>query len=90
MKIELFRGGKLYMTIEATGDMASDDLVILPKSITEGSCLSKQSFEELFYRCVKESHTYREAYEKAEEIHEHYFGRRRYTGDSFLNLKNRK
>jgi hypothetical protein len=86
MKFELYRDGALYMTIETTGgDM---DLTLLPKSVVRGSALSPKSFEELFYKCTRESTNYVGAYEKAEQLHEEYFGCRRYSSyDSFRNTK---
>lgn len=84
MKYELLRDGILYMTIETIG--GDLDLAILPKSVIKDSALSPKSFEELFYKCTRESSTYVEAYEKAEKIHEEYFTKRRYSSyDSFRN-----
>lgn len=79
MKLELFRDGQLYLTIEAIGPGMGDDFEIIPKRLVKDSSLSAQSFKELFYSCMKESKTYVEAYEKAEEIHEKYFDKRRYS-----------
>lgn len=84
MKLELFRDGKLYMTIEAVGN--GNDFEVIPKRFIKDSSLSADSFQELFYDCMKETKTHVEAYEKAEEIHEHYFSKRRYS--SYHSFKN--
>ncbi|HZI23804.1 MAG TPA: hypothetical protein VFD46_01940 [Chryseolinea sp.] len=89
MKFELFRDGKLYMTIETIG--GETDLTILPKSVIKNSALSPQSFEDLFFKCMNEAETNVEAYEKAEQIHEQFFDTRRYSSyDSFRTQKNKK
>lgn len=89
MKFELYRDGNLYMTIETTG--GDIDLAILPKSVIKNSALSPKSFEELFYKCARETATYTEAYEKAEQTHEEYFGCRRYSSyDSFRFQKDKR
>lgn len=89
MKVEIFRDGKLYMTIDQTD--GSDDLVVLPKSLSKGSRSSSESFKELFFKCMKDSSNGFEAYEKAETIHEMYFENRRYSSyESFTEVKNRK
>jgi hypothetical protein len=89
MKFELFRDGSLWMTIETMG--GDVDLAILPKSVIKGSSLSSESFEELFFKCMKETHSNVQAYEKAEEIHEEYFSTRRYSSyDSFRTQKNKR
>lgn len=91
MKIELFREGELYLTIDYVGLGSSDDLVVLPKSLVKDSFMSKQGFEELFYECLKNTKKNIDAYEKAEEIHEQYFEKRRYSSyESFSEVKNRK
>lgn len=79
MKLELFQDGKLVVSIEPVGNIASGDFTILPKSILNGAKLSSDSFEELFFEKVKSTNTYMEAYNQAEEIHEEYFGRRRWS-----------
>jgi hypothetical protein len=79
MRLELFQDGKLIVSIEPVGDVVTGDFTILPKSILTGGSLSAKTFSDLFYKCIKETSTYLEAYEKAEEIHEQYFDRRRYS-----------
>lgn len=89
MKIELFRDGHLYMTIDYVG--TTGELVVLPKSLVKDSSMSHESFENLFHECARESKTYTEAYEKAESIHEQYFEKRRYASfESFSTVKNRR
>lgn len=91
MKLELYQDGRLVVSIEPVGDVVSGDFTILPKSILIGGSLSTETFSELFFKCVKESETYLEAYEKAEEIHEQYFNRRRYSCyESFSRAKKLK
>jgi hypothetical protein len=91
MKLELFQDGKLVVSIEPVGDVVSGDFTILPKSILTGGSLSSKTFEELFFKCIKETSTYIEAYEKAEGIHEQYFERRRYSCyESFSRAKKLK
>jgi hypothetical protein len=79
MKLELYQDGKLVVSIEPVGNVASGDFTILPKSILHGVKLSAESFEELFFKQVKQTKTYLEAYENTEKIHEEYFGRRRFS-----------
>lgn len=89
MKVEIFRDGKLYMTIDQTD--GSDYIVVLPKSLARGMRSSSESFKELFFKCMGESSNGAEAYEKAEMIHEKYFDSRRYSSyESFTEVKNRK
>jgi len=53
--------------------------------------LTFTGFNKRFEQLTKKSKTYHEAYEKAEEEHEHNFGERRYSGyQSFRHLRNRK
>jgi hypothetical protein len=54
------------MTIEASGQDV--DFTILPKRLVKDAVLSKENFEELFYKFVGECSTYKDAYEKAEEV----------------------
>lgn len=85
MKLEIFKDGKLYMTIEAVGG-ETEDFVAIPKKLVRHSMLSPQSFEDLFMKYVKTSPTYVEAYEKAEEVHEQYFDCRRYANYNSFRL----
>lgn len=83
MKLEIFKDGKLFMTVHSP-DAEPEDFIALPKRFVRHSILSPQSFEDLFFQCNKTAKSYVEAYEKAEEIHEKYFERRRYANyDSF-------
>lgn len=77
------------MSIESTdGDV---DFAILPKSLVKNSVLSQKNFEDLYFKYMRDSKTNVEAYEKAEQVHEQYFDRRRYSSfDSFRTQKNKK
>jgi len=89
MKLELYRDGELYMSIESTsGDV---DFTILPKSIVLNSSLSPKSFDDLFLKCTKDMGTYVEAYNKAEQIHQDFFGVKKYSDyDSFRISKSNR
>lgn len=79
MKLELFQDGKLVVSIEPVGNIASGDFTILPKSILTGVKLSPESFEDLFIKQINNTNSRMEAYHKAEEIHQEYFGVRRWS-----------
>jgi len=89
MKLELFKDGQLYMTIEAVGDIG-DDFEIIPKRLMKDSSLSDKTFKELYYKFAKDASSYPEAYEQAEQVHEKYFEKRRYSGyESFRQILHR-
>lgn len=91
MKLELYRDGQLYMTIEHIGQEGENEFEVIPKRLVKDSQLSAKTFEELYFKFVPDSKSYPEAYEKAEGIHEKYFEKRRYSSyDSFRKMKDRK
>jgi len=52
---------------------------------------STEGFVQIYYRHLANSKTAREAYEKTEEEHRHFFKKNRYASwDSFRVVKNRK
>jgi hypothetical protein len=60
-------------------DGATCDIVTLPKSLIKNCTMDAEAFDDLVMNFRKENVTFTEAYHKAEEVHEHYFGRPRYT-----------
>lgn len=80
MRLELFQDGRLIVSIEPVGNMVSGDFTVLPKSLATNCKLNPESFDDLFFECLKEKRTHEEAYNQAEEIHEQFFGARKYTG----------
>ena len=89
MRLELFRDGELYMSIESTdGEL---DFAILPKQVAKNSSLSSRSFEELYFDCFKHTESKTQAYQMAEKIHSEYFGSAKYSDyDSFRKVKSHR
>ncbi len=77
--IELFDNGKLKWTMEPVGDVSQSDFVILPKTLVKGICMSADAFDRIFWSNVPNCETNRDAYEKAEQLHQKYFDRRKYS-----------
>jgi len=90
--IQIYENGKLKWTIEAIGaGISPNDITIIPTSIAKGCTLSAASFDEVFMEKLRESKTHIEAYEKAEQLHESYFGKRKYSDhDSFKVSKSNR
>jgi hypothetical protein len=85
MKLEIYQDGILKLTLEG---VAAEDVVYIPKNISSECCMRSGAFEDLFFKCLKDSHTNLEAYEKAEGIHEQYLGKRKYSDYmSFANVR---
>lgn len=79
------------VSVEPVGNVVSGDFTFLPKRIAKGCTLSAESFDDLFFECLKEQRTHEKAYHKAEEIHEHYFGTSKYSSyDSFASSKSQR
>jgi len=66
-------------TIEPIGNINKCDLVVLPRSIAVGCSMSAEAFDKIFWANLTTSDNNREAYEKAEMIHEQYFEHRKYS-----------
>jgi hypothetical protein len=79
MTVQLFEDGKLKWTMEPVGDVSQSDFVILPKTLMVGGCMSADAFDRIFWANVTMSNTNRDAYEKAEQLHQQYFERRKYS-----------
>jgi hypothetical protein len=92
MRYEIYENGKLKWTIEGTDrTILGGDITILPKSLAENCSLSASSFDDIFFTSLKDSTTHVEAYNKAEEVHEHYFNKRKYADyESFRISKSRR
>lgn len=65
--------------IEPVGNINRCDLVILPKSIAVGCSMNAEAFDKIFWANLTASDNNREAYEKAEQLHQQYFDHRKYS-----------
>lgn len=91
MRLELFQDGRLIVSVEPIGNVVSGDFTFLPKRIAKGCQLNAESFDDLFFECLKEVKTHESAYNKAEEIHEQYFGTSKYSCyESFASSKSQR
>jgi hypothetical protein len=89
MKQEIYQDGKLKMTLIST-DGSACDIVTMPKVLVKECSMSSTGFDELFFSFLKENVTHTQAYEQAEQIHEHFFERRRYSSyESFKSVRYR-
>lgn len=76
------KGGNNHMSIKYTfisTDGAKCDIVTVSKDLLQNATMSAEKFDELVLTFRKENVTLTEAYYRAEEIHEEYFGRPRYS-----------
>lgn len=91
MKLELYQDGRLVVSVEPVGNVVSGDFTFLPKKLVVNCQLNPESFDDLFFECLKQERTHEKAYMKAEEIHAQYFGACKYSGyDSFKNAKSNR
>lgn len=91
MMLELFQDGKLVVRIEPIGNVVSGDFTFLPQSLAKGCQLNAESFDDLFHNCLKVEKLHTKAYDKAEEIHEQWFGERKYSDyESFRVSKSQR
>lgn len=66
------------------------DVVTIPKDLARNCSLSAESFNEIFYDALQTSVTHIEAYEKAEDVHYHFFEKRKYSSfESFKQIQYR-
>lgn len=77
MKQEIYQDGKLRMTIESTDGAC--DIITMPKVLVKNCSMSAEGFDDLVMSFYKNNVSHTEAYRMAESVHEHYFGRPRYT-----------
>jgi len=78
-------------TLEPIGNVNRCDFVILPKEIAVGCTMSAESFDRLFYSNVPQSKNNADAYERTEQMHEEFFGRRKYSDlSSFKSAKTKR
>jgi hypothetical protein len=63
----------------ASTDGSKCDMVVISKDLIKNASMSAESFDELVMTFRKENTSLTDAYHKAEEVHEHYFGKPRYT-----------
>jgi len=91
LKLELFQHAKLVLSVEPVGNVVSGDFTFLPVRIAKGCTLKAESFDDLFFECLKSQKTHEKAYFKAEEIHEQYFGTTKYSSyESFQSSKSQR
>jgi hypothetical protein len=79
MTVELYENGKLKWTMEPVGNVSQSDFVVMPKTLIAGACMSADAFDRIFWANVSHCDTNRDAYEKAEQLHQQYFERRKYS-----------
>lgn len=60
-------------------DGSKCDIVTISKDLLRNASMSADAFDDLVMEFRKENMSMTEAYYKAEEVHEHYFGRPRYS-----------
>lgn len=60
-------------------DGSKCDIVTISKDLLKNASMSAEGFDDLVMNFRRENVTYSEAYYKAEEVHEHYFGHTRYS-----------
>lgn len=60
-------------------DGSKCDIVCVSKDLLKNASMSAESFDDLVMTFRKENISITEAYYKAEEVHEHYFGKPRYS-----------
>jgi hypothetical protein len=60
-------------------DGSKCEIVTISKDLLKNCTMSADAFDELVFTFRKDNVSMTEAYYKAEEVHEHYFGRPRYT-----------
>jgi hypothetical protein len=77
MSKQISQDGKLLYTITST-DGTSCELVVMPKVRVRDSTMTADGFEELFFSFLKGDTKHSEAFEKANTMHEHYFGKPKY------------
>jgi ABC-type xylose transport system substrate-binding protein len=76
-------------------DGSKCDIVTVSKDLLKNATMSAEVFDDLVISFTKENISMTEAYYKAEEVHEEYFGRPRYTDhgvykSSYSHRHNRK
>jgi hypothetical protein len=62
-----------------SSDGSKCEIVTISKDLLKNCTMSADAFDELVFTFRKDNVSMTEAYYKAEEVHEHYFGRPRYT-----------
>jgi hypothetical protein len=60
-------------------DGSKCDIVTVSKDLLKNCTMRADVFDDLVINFSKENISLTEAYHKAEEVHEHYFGKPRYT-----------
>ncbi|AWW32165.1 hypothetical protein DN752_19590 [Echinicola strongylocentroti] len=67
----------------------TEEMMLVPKRVLK--MVSVDGFISCYYSMMKNRNTREEAYESCEDLHEKYFGRRKYSGfDSFKKILYRK
>ncbi len=89
MKQEIYQDGKLKLTLVCT-DGNSCDIVTMPKVLAKECSLSAEGFDDLFISFLKGNVSHTQAYEQAEQVHELYFEKRKYSCyHSFKSVQSR-
>jgi len=69
--------GIKYTLIHTDGSKC--DIVTISKELLKNASMSADGFDDLVMSFRKENVSLTQAYFKAEEVHEHYFGKSRYS-----------
>lgn len=89
MKHEIYQDGKLKMTLVPTDGKACD-IIVMPKVLVKECTMSAKGFDELFFHFLEPNVTHTAAYERAEQVHENYFGKTKYSSyESFKAVQYR-
>lgn len=78
MAQRIYHDGQLKYTITST-DGSQCEIVTMPKVLVQNSSLSSEGFEEVFFSFLKGDASHKQAYERAEKLHESYFGKEKYS-----------
>jgi hypothetical protein len=89
MSKRIYQDGELKYTISTT-DGSSCEIVTMPKVLAQNSSLTAEGFEEIFFSFLKGNTTHTQAYDRAEKLHESYFGKQKYSSyESFKSVQYR-
>jgi hypothetical protein len=89
MRQKVYQDGELKYTITTT-DGSSCEIITMPKVLIQQASLTYEGFEDVFHSFLKGDTSHKEAYYRAEKIHESYFGKEKYANyESFKSLQSR-
>lgn len=90
MSKRIYQDGQLKYTLTST-DGTACEIVVMPKVLVKDCSLTAEGFDEVFFSFLKGNVSHTEAYQKAEALHEHYFGKQRYKDyEVFKSAKSRR